>query len=137
MYFVCLQPDIRPQEKIAVTLPQVQKPFSNTALELYFESNQWKLTSVHKSQLQEICDQVKDRNKFVIIKGFTDDRGSIQYNKKLSVKRAQSITDYLKSCGLQSHDVSGEGIREMNGEASILDRRAKSRAVTIYMTIQQ
>jgi hypothetical protein len=53
------------------------------------------------------------------------------------VKRAQSITDYLKSCGLQSHDVSGEGIREMNGEASIQDRRAKSRAVTIYMTIQQ
>jgi len=53
------------------------------------------------------------------------------------VKRAQSITDYLKSCGLQSHDVSGEGIREINEGTSIQDRRAKSRAVTIYMTIQQ
>ena len=137
MYFVCLQPDIRPQEKIAVALPQVQKPFSNTTLELYFESNQWKLTSAHRSQLQDMCNQVKDRNKFVIIKGFTDDRGSVLYNKKLSIKRAQTITDYLKTCGLQSHDVSGEGIREMNGEASIQDKRAKSRAVTVYLTIQQ
>ena len=84
-----------------------------------------------------MCNQVKDRNKFVIIKGFTDDRGSVLYNKKLSIKRAQTITDYLKTCGLQSHDVSGEGIREMNGEASIQDKRAKSRAVTIYLTIQQ
>jgi outer membrane protein OmpA-like peptidoglycan-associated protein len=137
MYFVCLQPDIRPEEKKVEALPQVQKPFSNTTLELYFENNQWKLTSTHRSQLQEICDQVKDRNKFVIIKGYTDDVGTVQYNKKLSIKRAQSITDYLKTCGLQSLDVSGEGIREINTDISTKERRAKSRAVTIYMTIQQ
>jgi outer membrane protein OmpA-like peptidoglycan-associated protein len=137
MYFVCLQPDIRPEEKKVEALPQVQKPFSNTTLELYFENNQWKLTSAHRSQLQEICDQVKDRNKFVIIKGYTDDVGTVQYNKKLSIKRAQSITDYLKTCGLQSLDVSGEGIREINTDISTKERRAKSRAVTIYMTIQQ
>jgi outer membrane protein OmpA-like peptidoglycan-associated protein len=80
---------------------------------------------------------VKDRNKFVIIKGYTDDVGTVQYNKKLSIKRSQSITDYLKTCGLQSLDVSGEGIREINTDISTKERRAKSRAVTIYMTIQQ
>ncbi len=137
MYFVCLEPNIRPQEKTKVTVPLSQKTFSNTSLEIYFDYNQWKLTSEHMLQLQDVCNQVKDRNKFVIIKGFTDDKGSASYNKKLSEKRANSITEYLKTCGLQSYDVSGEGIRQIEGNAPVHEKRAKSRAVTIYMTIQQ
>jgi len=136
MYFVCLQPELRPQEKSIVTLPQTQKPFSNHTYEVYFEHNRWKLTSQHTSQLEELCNQVKDRNKFVIIKGFTDDKGSSAYNKKLSEKRAGSIAEYLRACGLSSFDVSGEGVREITAP-TLMEKRAKSRAVTIFLTIQQ
>lgn len=140
MYFVCLQPELRPQEKKEVAPPipvQTQKPFSDMKLEIYFDYNEWTLTKAHESELKELCDQVKDRNKFLIIKGFTDDQGSVAYNKKLSEKRAKSVVDFLQSCGLKSYDASGEGIREMQEISNKEDIRAKSRAVTVYMTIQQ
>lgn len=136
MYFVCLQPELRPQEKAKVTIPQSQKPFSNQILEVYFDNNQWKLSKQHIAQLEELCNQVKDKNKFVIIKGYTDDKGSIPYNKKLSEKRAGSIVNYLQTCGLISFDASGEGIRAIDAP-TINEKRAKSRAVSIYLTIQQ
>jgi outer membrane protein OmpA-like peptidoglycan-associated protein len=137
MYFVCLEPELRPQEKVPVTSPIKDQVQSNITLELYFPYNQSQLTKEHEAQLTELCNQVKDRNKFLIIKGFTDDIGSIVYNKKLSERRANSVVKYLLRCGLKSYDVNGEGIRDLNNVSDIEQRRTKSRAVTIFMTIQQ
>lgn len=138
MYFVCLQPEIRPQEKAEVTIAQIPVPNqSDTSMELYFETNEWILNAEHIVDLQNICRAVKDRNKHVIIKGFADDRGSSAYNKALSLKRANSVADYLIECGLKSYDILGEGERQMEGIDSIQNVRKRSRAVNIFMTIQQ
>ncbi|MFM7158132.1 MAG: OmpA family protein, partial [Bacteroidota bacterium] len=71
------------------------------------------------------------------IRGFTDDTGSNAYNKKLSLKRAHSVGEYLKKCGMKSHDLIGDGIREVQGIESVKKRRDMSRAVEIFLTIQQ
>jgi outer membrane protein OmpA-like peptidoglycan-associated protein len=87
--------------------------------------------------LNEICRQVIDKNKHVIIRGFTDDRGALSYNTQLSRRRAQAVGDYLKQCGLKSSDIIGEGVRVWEDQSSAMQKRDKSRAVSILMTIQQ
>lgn len=138
MYFVCLQPELRPQEKQQVVVPSpLIEQQSDIHLELYYETNKWKLTPQHIAQLNEICRQVIDKNKHVIIRGFTDDRGALSYNTQLSLRRAQAVGDYLKQCGLKSSDIIGEGVRILEDQSSAMQKRDKSRAVSILMTIQQ
>lgn len=141
MYFVCLQPEVRPQEKTTLQIPEPKETIATTqsdiTLELYFDTDKWGLTSSHIDQLKELCNQVKDKNKHLIIRGFTDDTGNNEYNEKLSLKRAKSVADHLKGCGMASSDVIGDGIRNVESSESLQKRRKLSRAVTVFMTIQQ
>ncbi|NBP64337.1 MAG: OmpA family protein [Bacteroidetes bacterium] len=140
MYFVCLQEDIRPQQKqevIPLGAESSNLSQSEMKVEIYFLTDKSTLTTEHISQLQELCQQVQDKNKHIIIRGFTDDTGSTAYNKKLSLKRAHSVGEYLKKCGMKSHDLIGDGIRDVQGIESVKKRRDMSRAVEIFLTIQQ
>lgn len=139
IYFVCLQPEIRPQEqKAEISLAQpTLTNHSDTSMELYFETNEWKLLPRHSEQLREFCRGVRDKNKHVIIRGYADDRGSSNYNKALSLKRANSVADFLIECGLKSYDILGEGVRLLDRAESLDSKRQRSRAVNIFMTIQQ
>ncbi|MBM4150479.1 MAG: hypothetical protein FJ219_02385 [Ignavibacteria bacterium] len=139
MYFVCLQPEIRPQEQKA-QVALAQTPIANqndTSMELYFRTNEWKLLPKHIEQLQDMCRGVRDKNKHVIIRGYADDRGSSDYNRALSLKRAHSVADFLIECGLKSYDILGEGVRQLDQHESLQIKRQRSRAVNIFMTIQQ
>ncbi len=48
----------------------------------------------------------------VRIEGHTDVRGSAEYNKRLSNRRAQSSVQYVISKGIESNRISGEGFGE-------------------------
>ena len=63
------------------------------------------------------------------VEGHTDSKGSAKYNKKLSVKRAKAVKDYLVQHGIQQSKISTRGF----GEVSPLepndtdDHRARNR----------
>lgn len=69
----------------------------------------------------------------VIITGHTDNVGSAAYNKKLSLRRAQSVRDYLVSLGVDPKklEIRGEGLRKPIADNSTEEGRAKNRRVEV------
>ena len=71
------------------------------------------------------------------MQGFTDNRGTAEYNMKLSRERAEAVTDYLmKNFKLDSGRVAtmwyGEG--QPRGQQRHAEDRAKNRRVEIAVS---
>ncbi len=62
---------------------------------IYFDFNKSELTIDAKKKLAEVAKRVKQYNGVVIIKGYTDSIGAVDFNQKLSVERATATRDYL------------------------------------------
>ncbi len=68
-----------------------------------FNLNESSLTSTAKANLDKLVPVFKDYNDTnIIIYGHTDSSGNDDYNMSLSVKRAESVKNYLSSKGLSS-----------------------------------
>lgn len=62
------------------------------------------------AELNRVLAILNDQPKLKIeISGHTDDRGSLEYNKKLSRERAQSVVDYLIEKGVDKNRLTYEG----------------------------
>ncbi len=72
----------------------------------------------------------------VICQGYTDSIGSDQYNKALSLRRANAVRDYLVAGGIAPTRISVEGFGKSNPVASndTADGRAQNRRVELRVT---
>ena len=95
----------------------VLKPEGKEAIKTYRDEARAKLSRADK----------------VIITGHTDNKGTAAYNKKLSLRRAQSVRDYLVSLGVDAKklEVRGEGLSKPVADNSTDEGRAKNRRVEI------
>lgn len=87
-------------------------------LSIYFAPGRAHLNSSSKAALKafaEEASQIKDYE--LDLRAFTDDVGSIEYNKRLAEKRAKAVEDYLKQLNLKPTEQIVEGI----GEVALLD----------------
>ena len=76
----------------------------------------------------------------IAIIGHTDNTGSDAINQPLSVKRATSVSDYLKSCGAktaQIKSVEGQGSGNPVADNSTAEGRKQNRRVEVYMYASQ
>lgn len=76
----------------------------------------------------------------IAIIGHTDNTGSDAINQPLSVKRATSVSDYLKSCGVktaQIKSVEGQGSGNPVADNSTAEGRKQNRRVEVYMYASQ
>lgn len=104
---------------------------------VYFETNKSELNPESHLELDRIADFLKqNRNSAIEIHGHTDDVGSAEYNKQLSLDRATSVLTYLESKGIPSRRMKALGfgkakpIAKGNTEAS----RAKNRRVEMTIS---
>lgn len=68
---------------------------------IFFEFNSSELLSVSYAELDKLTDILNSKAALRIeIRGHTDNVGSESYNKTLSIKRAQSVYDYLLAVGI-------------------------------------
>ena len=68
---------------------------------VYFGSNQSSLTPEAKAELDRAAKIMQDNPGVVVeLQGNTDSVGSDAYNKALAEKRANAVSDYLKSKGI-------------------------------------
>ncbi len=114
-----------------------------TAVKVTFESgilfatNKYDLNSSAKSSLAELAKVLKEYNDAdVAIFGHTDSSGSDAINNPLSVNRANSVSNYLKSLGVsasQIKSVEGKGSTEPVADNSTAAGKSKNRRVEIYM----
>lgn len=105
-----------------------------------FDHDKATLKPAGQQALHDLNDTIKAKGARVVdidVIGHTDSDGSEEYNQSLSVRRAQSVKDYMVSEGVDPGiiDVSGQG--ELNPVASNTTKegRAQNRRVDILVGV--
>jgi OOP family OmpA-OmpF porin len=100
---------------------------------IFFEFNSAELKDESYATLNEVVDILKAQKQLpeINIEGHTDSIGSASYNKKLSLKRAQSVRDYLIEQGIDAEKLRAAGFGETKPVSTNLSEegRAENRRV--------
>lgn len=102
-------------EKIVEVPVSVTETVSDEICELfnniYFEFDKSDLRPESEDTLDKIADIMKaDLNKMYLITGYTDARGSVEYNIGLSRRRAASVVDALEKRGVPTDIIKSRGV---------------------------
>lgn len=82
-------------------------------VKVYFETAKWDITSQGASDLQQAYETLKAYPEMVVmIEGHTDSKGTDEYNRELSIKRAKSVKTWLISQGIASDRLETIGYGE-------------------------
>lgn len=103
---------------------------------IFFEFNSSELLTASHVELDKLVEILKQmRGLRIEINGHTDNVGSNAYNRRLSVRRADSVYEYLKENGIDSNRMStnGFGSREPVADNETSEGRAKNRRVEIVI----
>lgn len=115
-------------------LPAVKVTFESGIL---FETNKSTLNEASKNALSKFAQiMIENPDMDIAIIGHTDNTGSLEFNQKLSLERAQSVANFLKSKGVptnQIKDVIGKNYSEPVADNSTPEGRAANRRVEVYM----
>ena len=108
---------------------------------ILFATNKADLSATAKNSLAQFA-QVLNNNKDmdIAIIGHTDNTGSDAINQPLSVSRANSVNNYLKSCGVSSSQiksVEGQGSSNPVADNSTKAGRQQNRRVEVYNRIKR
>ena len=132
--------DVLVNTDICMDKKLVIKP--ETVVTLYFEFDKSELKGRSTEQLDSIYTVlIESPTATIQISGFTDGRGTVEYNKILSDKRAKSCADYLIQKGIDSTRISFESfgaccpveMELINGRDNA-DGRSKNRRALINIT---
>lgn len=93
---------------------------------VYFNVDESKLTQEAKTTLNALIPSLEGKN--LEITGYTDSTGSLTYNLSLSKRRAQSVSNYLVSKGVNSDNIKPLLAK---GETTSSTSLNKNRKVTI------
>ena len=104
------------------------------AADAFFDFDKYVLKPEGKAKLDDLVGKVKGVNLEVIIAvGHTDSIGTVEYNQKLSVRRAEAVKAYLVSKGIEKNRVytEGKGEKQPVADNRTAEGRAKNRRVEI------
>ncbi|MCQ2132986.1 MAG: OmpA family protein [Bacteroidaceae bacterium] len=109
---------------------------------ILFATNKADLNSAAKSSLNQFAANVLTVNPDmdVAILGHTDNTGTDAINNPLSLQRAQSVSNYLKSQGVtakQLKTIEGKGSTQPVADNSTADGRQQNRRVEVYIYASQ
>lgn len=106
-------------------------------LHINFENNAAEILPSSNAKLDQYADFLKKHTNYSAkIVGYTDSRGSENYNKKLSQKRAKAVMDALISRGAQASQLTAVGMGEENPVAdnATAEGRAQNRRIEAELT---
>jgi OOP family OmpA-OmpF porin len=107
-----------PEPAVAQAAPPVPKTVMKRVTlqaDTYFQFDKAELTVEGKQRLNDIADAVKGtENQSINITGYTDRIGPEQYNKQLSLRRAEAVKDYLVGKGVPAGTVQVSGLGDAN-----------------------
>ena len=110
------------------------------AAEALFDHDKSTLKPAGKAALHDLDETIKAKGARVVdinVIGHTDSDGSEEYNQALSVRRAQSVRDYMVSEGVDASiiDVTGEGESNPIASNATKEGRAENRRVDIHVGV--
>ena len=87
-----------------------QKSDSITLSDIRFKTNSWELEQKDIPELNSLIEYLKNNMaKKIVVEGHTDNRGTYSNNQKLSLKRAESIAQYISEKGIEMKRISVVG----------------------------
>jgi len=94
---------------------------------VYFSYDSYSLEGGEMSKVSEVAQFMKSSKATIIIAGFTDERGTPDYNRGLGERRAQALREALLSNGVSSDQVQTVSFGEEmpSGGGFEKDRRAE------------
>lgn len=72
---------------------------------VYFDFDSQTIRSSENSKIQQVASFLQQSNGQIIIAGFTDERGTAEYNRGLGERRAQSVREALIASGANSDKI--------------------------------
>ena len=111
-------------------------------MSIYFEFNDYQLSQSAVETLEKYLGLLQKNNKEVSkidILGYCDSVGSADYNKKLSLRRAEAVKKYLvdKQYNVTSINIRGTGKENPAYPNDTEENRAKNRRVDVVFTTKK
>ena len=108
--------------------------------EALFGHDKSELKPEGKAALHDLDESIKAKGARVVdidVIGHTDSDGTEEYNQALSVRRAESVRDYMVSEGVDASiiDVSGQGESDPIASNATKEGRAQNRRVDIHVGV--
>ncbi len=72
---------------------------------VYFEYDSYAVSGSEQSKIDQVASAVRSSGNTVIVAGFTDERGTEEYNRGLGERRAIAVREALISAGLSASKV--------------------------------
>ena len=108
---------------------------------ILFDTNKAILNTASKNSLSKFSQVMKNNSTcYVDVYGHTDSTGNDGINIPLSQNRAQSVVNYLESCGVpasQIQKIEGKGSSEPVADNSTKAGRQQNRRVEVYLYASQ
>ena len=108
------------------------------SLNIFFETDKYEISIIEKNKIHKFLEKVDTLHlKSITVNAFCDDRGSVNYNRELSIKRANNIENFLKEINIKknlSYNTSGKGKLQLNylESKSTSQQRSFNRRAVIY-----
>jgi outer membrane protein OmpA-like peptidoglycan-associated protein len=102
-----------------------------------FATGKSDILPIAKEKLDQVAKALVDQGfKAIVVQGYTDSRGNATDNQTLSLKRAQSVRDYLTTQNIPAEKITAEGLGASKPVApnDTADGRAENRRVEIVVT---
>ena len=104
---------------------------------ILFATNKYDLNANSKAELAKFAEVLKNNTDcYVDVYGHTDSSGNDNINIPLSNNRANSVANYLKSCGVSAAQIKntvGKGSSEPVADNSTKAGKQQNRRVEVYM----
>lgn len=105
--------------EMSVSMVSIEKPI--VLPNIFYDFNQWELRPESMASLDILVSILNDNPNIVIELGsHTDSRGTYEYNRDLSQKRAQSVVNYLIKNGIPAARLQAKGYAQ--SEPFIVDK---------------
>lgn len=72
---------------------------------IYFDFDSQTIRSSENGKIQQVASFLQQGNAKIIVAGFTDERGTAEYNRGLGERRAQSVREALIAMGADAQNI--------------------------------
>jgi len=112
---------------VEVISAAAEKQLNEFATSIKFTSNRFSFSRGVSSKLDGIVSVMKNfENAKFSVDGYTDSRGAVSYNQKLSEKRANAVMKYLVAHGIAADRLTANGYGEKDPIANNMYRKGRA-----------
>ena len=103
--------------------------------EVLFKTGKWDLKAGAMAKLDQIADALRGKEQPIVVYGYTDNVGTLDFNMDLSQKRAQAVRDYLVTKGIPQDLITaqGKGPADPISDNGSVEGRAANRRVELVV----